>query len=133
MNRRLTGGETERIANAYGALLGFPPGLDNSATENCRMLLQDMLTHNTTDGRPCVEPPLTDEDAQKRVLVMVRNGEMEPWLGLGTLAFCLDCTPQYIVVWPQKDWPKKGVYGCWRLARRATPEEIAAVGLEVTQ
>ena len=133
MQRRLTKKEVWKIGRAYDSLHGLTPPIDSTAARDCRMLLQDMLEHNTTDGLPYVDPPLTDEDAQKRVLVMVRNGEMEPWLGPGTLAFCLDCTPQYIVVWPKKDWSKKGVYGCWRLARRATAEEIAAAGMEVTE
>ena len=129
MQRRLLDAEREMISN----FLKSHMTLQDCGLAASPLLAIKMLMHNTTDGLPYVDPPLTDEDAQKRVLVMVRNGEMEPWLGPGTLAFCLDCTPQYIVVWPQKDWSRKGVYGCWRIARRATPEEIAAVGLEVTQ
>jgi hypothetical protein len=36
-----------------------------------------MLVHNTTDGLPYVEPPLTDEDARQRPWVMVRDNEAE--------------------------------------------------------
>ncbi len=122
MQRRLTDGEAERIARAYDALLGFSPGLDNSTTQSCRMLLQDMLTHNTTDGLPYVEPPLTDEDARARPWVMIRAGENFPWTGPATLVDCLQANKaRFLVVWPDK----KSWSSCM-FARRATPDEIAA-------
>jgi hypothetical protein len=126
MQRRLTDGEAERIARAYDALLGFSPGLDNSTTQSCRMLLQDMLTHNTTDGLPYAEPPLTDEDARQRPWVMIRAGENFPWTGPATLVDCLQANKaRFLVVWPDK----KSWSSCM-FARRATSEEIAAAGLD---
>jgi hypothetical protein len=126
MQRRLTDDEAERIARAYDALLGFPLGLDRPATHDCRMLLQDMLTHNTTDGLPYVEPALTDEDARARPWVMIRAGENFPWTGPATLVDCLQANKaRFLVVWPDK----KSWSSCM-FARRATSEEIAAAGLD---
>jgi hypothetical protein len=94
------------------------------------MLLQDMLTHKTTDGRPYVEPPLTDEDARQRPWVMVRDVEDHGWSGPRRLAAVT----------------KKKTGACyyalsniddtltsWRQCRRATLAEIAAAGLVVTE
>lgn len=81
MQRQLTKDEVGRIAKSYDSLLGFPPELDNSATQGCRMVLQDMLRNNTTDGQPYVEPPLTDEDARQRPWVMVRDISHHKWNG----------------------------------------------------
>jgi hypothetical protein len=126
MQRRLTDGETERIARAYDALFNFPLGLDRPATHDCRMLLQEMLTHNTTDGRPYVDPPLTDEDARQRPWVMVRDDESDGWHGPRILA--ARCSSNYYSFTPSKS----AIVG-FRYARRATAEEIASAGLEVTE
>ena len=131
MQRRLTEAEDSQLRRVWNILGEIADPCEEIG--KMRRAMWEMVAQCTTDGRPYVEPPLTDEDAQKRAIVMVRNGEKEPWLGPGTLAFCLDCTPKYLVVWPQKDWSKKGVYDCWRFTRRATPIEIAASGLEVTE
>ncbi len=81
-----------------------------------------MLTHNTLDGRPYVEPPLTDEDARQRPWVMIRAGENFPWTGPATLVDCLQANKaRFLVVWPDK----KSWSSCM-FARRATPDEIAA-------
>jgi hypothetical protein len=88
----------------------------------------EMLHHNTTDGRPYAEPPLTDEDARSRPWVMVRDDDKDPFEG------------PYIFVCKTKERYKFAValpglkgLGNWRYARRATPEEIAAAGLEVAE
>ena len=88
---------------------------------------QQMLYEGTTDGLPYVEPPLTDEDAKARPWVMVRDCVAVEWYGP---AVFVDKLPN-------------GGHACrtrcqdginvWRYCRRATPEEIAAAGLEVTK
>jgi hypothetical protein len=128
MQRRLTGGEAERIARAYDALLGFPLGLDRPATHDCRMLLQDMLTHNTTDGLPFVEPPLTDEDARQRPWVMVQQQLQREWTGPCILV-CVT-KDRYSFTVAALDLSEASA---WQNCRRATPAEIAAAGLEVTK
>jgi hypothetical protein len=129
MQRRLTKNEVWKIGRAYDSLHGLTPPIDSTAARDCRMLLQDMLTHNTTDGRPYVDPPLTDEDARARPWVMIRAGENFPWTGPATLVDCLQANKaRFLVVWPDK----KSWSSCM-FARRATTEEIAAAGLEVTE
>ena len=128
MQRRLTESETERIARAYDALLGFPPGLDNSATQSCRMLLHDMLTRGTTDGLPYVEPPLTDEDARQRPWVMVRQNLQREWTGPCILVCVTKDRYSYTAA-----TPNLSETNTWQECRRATPAEIAAAGLEVAE
>jgi hypothetical protein len=123
MQRRLTDGETERIARAYDALLGFPPGLDNSATQSCRMLLHDMLTRGTTDGLPYVDPELTDEDARARPWVMCRDRKAADWQGPHVFA-AKGGHFFYAFI------SKGGVVRPWNQCRHATSEEIAAAGLD---
>jgi hypothetical protein len=126
MQRRLTKDEVGRIGRAYDSLLGLTPKIDSTAAQVCRATLQDMLHHNTTDGLPYVEPPLTDEDARQRPWVMMRDTETEPWRGPRVLAAC--CGGDYYAFTPSAC----GIIG-FRYCRRATPEEIAAAGLEVTE
>jgi hypothetical protein len=90
------------------------------------MLLQDMLTHKTTDGLPYVEPPLTDKDARQRPWVMVRDGYADGWYGPARLAI-VNGGLFHIIGMPSN------LVTRWRFARRATSEEIAAAGLEVTK
>ena len=85
--------------------------------------IYEMLHHNTTDGLPYVEPPLTDEDARARILVMVKDDKAHGWHGPRMLAAC--CPENYFTFTPSKST----IVG-FRYCRRATAEEIAAAGLE---
>lgn len=81
--------------------------------------------HRTSDGKPYVDPPLTDQDAcvWPRLLVMVRDKDTEPWrgpfqyVGKDTAS---DCSLKYMV------WGTDGYHEWYEQARRATPEEIEA-------
>jgi hypothetical protein len=97
-------------------------GITASGQKAC----EQMLHHNTTDGRPYVEPELTDEDARQRIWVMVRDGDAGPWYGPKKMAIVNDGLFHTIEM-------PANVVTPWRHARRATPEEIAAAGLEVTE
>jgi hypothetical protein len=102
---------------------------EGGITASGQEVYEQMLAHNTTDGLPYVEPPLTDEDARARPWVMIRAGENFPWTGPATLVDCLQANKaRFLVVWPDK----KSWSSCM-LARRATAEEIAAAGLEVAE
>jgi hypothetical protein len=126
MQRRLTKNEVWKIGRAYDSLHGLTPPIDSTAARDCRMLLQDMLTHNTTDGLPYVEPPLTDEDARQRPWVMVRDSDGQPWKGPHRFAAkCVDEHYPYYVF--SEDKTSAVEFNC---CRRATSEEIAAAGLE---
>ncbi len=125
MQRRLTDDEKQKINDASGLLVNIP----NASRElrSIREILADMLDHNTTDGRPYVEPSLTDEDARQRPWVMVRDCVAVQWYG-----------PVVFV-----DKLPNGGHACrtrfqdginvWLECRRATAAEIAAAGLEVTE
>jgi hypothetical protein len=127
MQRRLTDGEEQKLRVTWNYL-----GQIKSPWKEIQKIRQsvcDMLGHNTTNGRPYVEPPLTDEDARQRIWVMIRAGENIPWTGPATLVDCLQANKaRFLVVWPDK----KSWSSCM-LARRATPSEIAAAGLEVAK
>jgi len=75
--------------------------------------------HGTTDGKPWVEPELTDEDAKQRPWVMVRDDEAHGWHGPRILA--ARCSSNYYSFTPSKS----AIVG-FRYCRRATPEEIEA-------
>ena len=127
MQRRLTDDEQKQIQEVCGGLEDLDVYV-SGRVELAEKLLA-MLYRNTTDGRPYVEPPLTDEDARQRIWVMIRAGENIPWTGPATLVDCLQANKaRFLVVWPDK----KSWSSCM-LARRATAEEIAAAGLEVAK
>jgi hypothetical protein len=89
---------------------------------------QQILEHNTTDGLPYVEPPLTDEDARQRPWVMVKTMEASPWQGPFVLIRERDVGIRYIV-----ENHRHGATSSHTHVRRATAAEIAAAGLEVTE
>jgi hypothetical protein len=95
-------------------------------TASGQKVCEQMLHHNTTDGLPYVEPPLTDEDARQRPWVMVKDDSAHGWHGPRMLAAC--CPENYFTFTPSKST----IVG-FRYCRRATPDEIAAAGLEVTE
>ena len=88
-------------------------------------LLRSKASNGTSDGKPWVEPepPLTDEDAcvLPRLLVMVRDDELQPWDGPYRYLGKYD-DPAFPFV---ADSGKDGDL-VWKQARRATPEEIEA-------
>jgi len=123
MQRRLT--DEER--SAVSVVMFWQRKLEaGGITASEQKVCEQMLLHNTTDGLPFVEPPLTEADAIYRVLVMIRANEGLPWTGPATLVGCLEGSKaKYLVVWPDK----KSWSSCMQ-CRRATPEEIAAAGLD---
>jgi hypothetical protein len=124
MQRQLTGDERKQVRRAYDALYSLHVYV-SGRIELAEKLLA-MLKHNTTDGRPYVEPPLTDEDARQRPWVMVRDDEAHGWHGPRILA--ARCSSNYYSFTPSKS----AIVG-FRYCRRATAEEIAAAGLEVAE
>ena len=125
MQRRLTDDEFKDVSEAEAAIRrltvgGLIPSVDLLQT------LIAMRINGTTDGRPYVEPPLTDEDARQRPWVMVRDDEAHGWHGPRILA--ARCSSNYYSFTPSKS----AIVG-FRYCRRATPDEIAATGLEVTE
>jgi hypothetical protein len=123
MQRRLTDGERYVI----NVCVENAKLLEQNGIKIGRELAEQMLLHNTTDGLPYVEPPLTDEDARQRPWVMVRDEEDQPWKGPHRFAAkCVDEHYPYYVF--SEDKTSAVEFNC---CRRATPAEIAAAGLEV--
>jgi hypothetical protein len=81
--------------------------------------------HGTSDGKPWVEPELTDEDAKQRPWVMVRDSKEEEW---GRFVLRLIYVKpkgsdyRFVTEDPKDD---HGVF-VWNYCRLATPEEIEA-------
>jgi len=90
--------------------------------------LWERAKHGTTDGKPWVEPELTDEDAKQRPWVMVRDRETSNWIGPKTLV----AKSGYHYVLNGETSPNKELQGvsAWRFARLATPEEIEAANAD---
>jgi hypothetical protein len=124
MQRRLTDGEQKQIQELCGELEDLDVYVSGRLELTEKLLA--MLKHNTTDGLPYVEPELTDEDARQRPWVMVRDDKAHGWHGPRMLAAC--CPENYFTFTPSKST----IVG-FRYCRRATPDEIAAAGLEVTE
>jgi hypothetical protein len=127
MQRRLLDAEREMISN----FLKLHMTLTDCGLAASPLLATKMLVHNTTDGLPCVEPPLTDEDARQRPWVMVRDSEQNPWRGPFLLTYVAPAASSYpfSTVDPAVDYNGSE----FAFARRATAEEIAAAGLEVAE
>jgi len=117
MQRRLT--DDER--SAVSVVMFWQRKLEEGGiTASGQEVYEQMLAHNTTDGLPYTDPPLTDEDARQRILVMVRDREAADWQGPHVFA-AKGGHFFYAFV------SKGGSVRPWNFARRATPEEIAAV------
>jgi hypothetical protein len=121
MQRRLTPADRQALY-AYREATIY---LEQNGISNFSDRISEMLDQNTTDGLPYVEPPLTDEDAKQRPWVMVRDREDQPWKGPRQLA--AKAGQFYVFSLPDD------ALSSWILCRRATPEEIAAAGPEVTE
>ena len=121
---KLTNSERNAIKNAADAISqmfdwqNLLEGMDYWSEVHTRLF--DKAKHGTTDGKPWVEPELTDEDATKRPLVFGRVNESYAWQGPFVLIRARESDIKYIVEHPSGCL---SVYPCCRLA---TPEEIEA-------
>jgi hypothetical protein len=83
--------------------------------------LSDKAKHGTTDGKPWIDPELTDEDAKQRPWVMVRDGIDHKWYG-----------PRKLIAVDKKFFavkPNANAATGWDYCRLATPEEIEAANV----
>jgi hypothetical protein len=114
----------EKAAKALSSMFKWrkmPEGHDY--WEEIYAKLCNISEHGTTDGKPWVEPELTDEDAQKRCWVMARDRDSDPWQG--PRRFAAKASEFYYAFTSQDD-----IVIQWRQCRRATPEEIEAANAE---
>jgi hypothetical protein len=124
MQRRLTIDEESHLRAAWSVLQKITKPWEEIS--RLQRAIWEMVANSTTNGLPYVEPPLTDEDARARILVMCRDRETASWQGPHVFAakgghFFYAFISKGEVVRP------------WNHCRRATPAEIAAAGLEVTK
>jgi len=124
MQRRLTDDEQKKLRDAWEILSQIRHLWQE--IDSVRLAIRLMFEQGTTDGLPYVEPPLTDEDARQRPWVMVRDDEAHGWHGPRILA--ARCSSNYYSFTPSKS----AIVG-FRYCRRASPDEIAAAGLEVAE
>jgi hypothetical protein len=122
MQKKLTEREMSRVVAAKDAL-GLITWSSMSEGHHYWLsiweTLQAKAKHGTSDGKPWVEPLLTDEDAKQRPWVMVRDISSQPWCGPKVLVYVeKDAAglPQYL--------DTTGLW--WRLCRKATADEIPA-------
>jgi hypothetical protein len=124
MQRRLTPAERQALyAHKEATIYLVQNGISNFSNR-----ISEMLTHNTTDGLPYVDPELTDEDARQRPWVMVRHNLQREWTGPCILVCVTKDRYSYTAA-----TPNLSETNTWQECRRATPQEIAAAELEVTK
>ena len=107
--------------------LGTPEGVE--FWDDVHRKLTDKVKHGTTDGKPWVEPELTDEDAKQRPWVKVKDSEEQSWPNfLARLVYVkpVGCSLRFVAEYPRGDHPSMA----WGYCRRATPEEIEAANAE---
>jgi hypothetical protein len=121
MQRKLTANEVIYCEKAANGLVGVccPEGEEEETLARLSLAFANMAYHETSDGKPWVEPPLTDEDAKQRPWVMVRDNKAQPWCGPKVLAYV-----ERNAIGPREYLDTAGVW--WHHARKATAEEIPA-------
>jgi hypothetical protein len=87
--------------------------------------IRNKAKHGTTDGKPWVEPELTDEDAKQRPWVMVRQQLQREWTGPHILV-CVT-KERYLFTAAAPDLSETNT---WQECRLATPEEIEAANAD---
>jgi hypothetical protein len=126
--RKYTPEELKRIARARDAINMMPPF--KWTPEGCVYWrnaidkLNAKINHGTTDGKPWVEPELTDEDAKQRPWVMVRQELQREWTGPCILV-CVT-KERYSFTAAEPDLSQTNT---WQECRLATPEEIEAANV----
>jgi len=84
--------------------------------------LSDKAKHGTNDGKPWVEPELTDEDAKQRIPVMVYDAGQQHWFGPRQLAaVAVSNSGTWFYVFDEF----RSVVVKQNTVRRATSDEIA--------
>jgi hypothetical protein len=122
MQKKLTAAELDMVVNAKIALGLIPWSSKSEEFDYWLSVYEKLLAmskHGTSDGKPWVEPELTDEDAKERPWVMVRDNKAQTWCGPKVLVYVdKNATdfPQYL--------DTTGLW--WRLCRKATADEIPA-------
>jgi hypothetical protein len=92
----------------------------NGFWEDVYNRIRNKARYGTNDGKPWVEPELTDEDAKQRKLVMCRQSDVSFWGGPFVLIRVTHGALRHIAE------HNPGSVCFYKHARLATPEEIEA-------
>jgi hypothetical protein len=112
----------KRVLAAKDAIGEFPSAASEEGSTYWLSVYEKLLAmskHGTSDGKPWVEPLLTDEDAKQRPWVMVRDLEDDLWQG--PCIYCRKTAARLYAV----ELANTAVI-CYAQCRFATAEEIAA-------
>jgi hypothetical protein len=126
--RKLSDNDRKDIQRAANAVLQmcdwslFPEGREY--WDKIYESLSERALRGTTDGKPWIEPELTDEDAKQRPWVMVRQQLQREWTGPHILV-CVT-KERYSFTAATPDLSETNT---WQECRRATPEEIEAANV----
>ena len=126
MQRRLTDDEQKKLRDAWEILSQIRHLWQE--IDSVRLAIRLMFEQDTTDGLPYVEPPLTDEDARQRPWVAVWDERQNNIPNIQRLVHVAEALEYRFSV-----ANSCGSVTRWKNCRRATAEEIAAAGLEVTE
>jgi hypothetical protein len=130
MQKKLDETQLASVVAARNAIGVLPAGVLVEGVEywcDVHKKLNAMAKHGTSDGKPWVEPPLTDEDAKQRPWVMVRDTSSQPWRGPKVLVYVEKNAAgprEYLDIGPREYLDTAGVW--WHYARKAKAEEIPA-------
>jgi hypothetical protein len=131
--RRLTEKEIKSAKDAADAITGIG---DWGTTQDGRFFwayvvesLVNQATNGTTDGKPWVEPELTDEDAKQRPWVKVKDSEEQSWSAfLVRLVYVKPAGSMFR--FSAEDPNDDHALLEWNFCRLATPEEIEDANAE---
>jgi hypothetical protein len=131
--RKLDDEERNGILNAADAIAemcdwdNLPEG--RSYWDSIHTNLSDKAKHGTTDGKPWVEPELTDEDAKQRPFVKVKDNEEDEWGRFVVRLVYVKPKGSYLRFTTEDPADDHAVLE-WKYCRRATPEEIEAANAD---
>ena len=126
--RKLDDDLIRRLRAAKDAVMKFDWKLTSEGTafwEDVYSRIRSKAHYGTTDGKPWVEPELTDEDAKQRPWVMVRHNLQREWTGPCILVCVTKDRYSFTAATPDLS-----EVDTWQECRRATPEEIEAANAD---
>jgi hypothetical protein len=130
--RKLDDGLIRRLRAAKDALINVNWKLTSEGHdfwEDIYNRIQNKANHGTTDGKPWVEPELTDEDALRRPWVKVKDYEETSWSSFVVrLVYVKPAGSKYR--FSAEDPNDDHEVRKWNFCRIATPEEIEAANAD---
>ena len=129
--RKLNDDLIQRLQAAKDAVININWTLTSEGPdfwEDVYSRIRNKAHHGTTDGKPWVEPELTDEDAKQRPWVKVKNSEEQSWSNfLARLVYVKPAGSRFR--FSAEDPNDDHALLEWNYCRLATPEEIEAANV----